>query len=78
MSDKTVPADADDYKHDHEADGTTQDNDVDNEDLVEAAKSQPGEIPNRDEDEFTGEGLEAPDVETQVEDEVEESDNGTA
>ena len=78
MSDKTVPADAEDYKHNNQADETTQDSDVDNDDLVEAAKSQPGEIPNRDEDEFTGDGHQAPDVETQVEAEVEESDNGTA
>jgi hypothetical protein len=31
-------------------------------DLVEQAKSKPGEVPNRDEDEFTGKGLKEPPV----------------
>ena len=75
MSDKTVPADADDYKRDIPADDSDQDRNIEHDSLVEEAKSHEGEPPNRDEDEFTGKGLKAPDVETQVEKEIEDSDN---
>lgn len=36
---------------------------------VKDARSKPGEPPNRDEDEFSNEGLKEPDVQTQVENE---------
>ena len=75
MSDKTVPADADDYKHDHSADESAQDRSIDHDSLVEEAKSHEGEPPNRDEDEFTGKDLKAPDVNVHVEKELDDSDN---
>ena len=75
MSDKTVPADADDYQQDNPADESAQDRRAVNDSLVEEAKSHEGEPPNRDEDEFTGKGLKAPDVNVQVEKELDDSDN---
>ena len=68
MSDKTVPADAEDYKHDIPADDSDQRHDS----LVENARSHEGEAPNRDEDEFTGKDLKAPNMDVQVEKELED------
>lgn len=75
MSDKTVPAEADDYKQDIPADDSDQDRRTNHDPLVEAARSHEGEPPNRDEDEFTVKGLKAPDVNVQVEKELDDSDN---
>lgn len=72
MSDKTVPADAEDYKHDIPADDSDQRHDAEHDSLVENARSHDGEAPNRDEDEFTGKDLKAPNMDVQVEKELED------
>lgn len=75
MSDKTVPAHADDYKRDIPADDSDQRREADKDSLVDEAKSHTGEPPNRDEDEFTGKGLKSPDLDVQIDNEVEKSDH---
>ena len=72
MSEKTVPTPAD--GHNHQADtGQDEKHDPRNEDLVDRAKSDKGETPNRDEDEFTRDHLEEPDVDLNIEEHVNEN-----
>lgn len=73
MSDKTVPTDADDYKQQRPADESQQDREAEMDELVENAISHWGEPPNRDEDEFTSDGLKTPDVETDLPEAQDES-----
>ena len=62
MSDKTVPPEADDYKHENEAPRTDPSH-VDKDPLVrEAETDEDDEFPNRDEDEFTKRHLKEPKI----------------
>mgnify|MGYP001052914837 CR=1 FL=1 len=65
MSDKTVPADAEDYKDDEQNEkvNTTH---VDRDPLVKEAESDEGETPNRDEDEFSKRHLKEPEIDPEV------------
>lgn len=65
MSDKTVPRDADDYKEDDQTPEVDTSH-VDRDPLVKEAESDEGEIPNRDEDEFTKRHLKAPRVDPEL------------
>lgn len=71
MSDKTVPKDADDYKDDNKNEkvDTTH---VDRDPLVKEAESDEGEIPNRDEDEFSKRHLKKPEVDIETEERINE------
>lgn len=74
MSDKTVPADADDYKDDGQSTEVDTSH-VDRDPLVKEAESDEGELPNRDEDEFSKRHLKQPEVDIEIEEQInEESD----
>lgn len=76
MSDKTVPADADDYQAERPADESHQDPGTEGNELAERSKTHKGETRNRDESEFTYDGLKTPDVETDIpENENRDNDN---
>lgn len=74
MSDKTVPADADDYKNDDKKSHVNT-RDSKNDKLVRQAKSGKGEIPNRDEDEFTKDHLKEPEIDIETEEKINENDD---
>lgn len=71
MSDKTVPADADDYKDD-EKNTDVDTKHVDRDPLVKEAESDDDEFPNRDEDEFTNGHLKKPEVDIDTEEKINE------
>lgn len=76
-NDKTVPSNADDYKDDDRKPNAGQDPAEEHHPLVKEAKSKPGETPNRDEDEFSNDGLKRPDVNREAEREADKTtDNG--
>ena len=69
MDDKTVPTDP--KENERPADESHQDRQIENDPTVKRAKSAPGEVPNRDEDEFDSDGRKTPEVEKQAEHESE-------
>lgn len=76
MSDKTLPAEADDYQDDDKAPRTDTSH-IDGDDLVRKAESGEGETPNRDADEFTKRHLKTPEVNIETEEAInEKSDEG--
>lgn len=72
-NDKTVPAEADDYKEDDKQRKSGNERRVEHDPLVKEAKSKPGEVPNRDEDEFSDDGRKKPDIEEQLRNEAEKA-----
>lgn len=75
MSDKTVPADADDYKDD-EKNTDVDTSHVDRDPVVKEAESDEDEIPNRDEDEFSKRHLKQPDIETDAKKHIDDVTDG--
>lgn len=71
MSDKTVPADADDYKNNEQSEDVDTTH-VDRDPLVKEAESDKDEKPNRDEDEFTQRHLDMPEIDPEAEEEINE------
>lgn len=71
--DKTVPAEADDYKKNDDNQDEDNIRRIDHDPLVREAKSNPRDFPNRDEDEFTGKGLESNDTTGEAEEEGRET-----
>lgn len=67
MNDKTISENPEDRDNERPADESHQDRRIENDPTVKRAKSQPGEVPNRDEDEFESDGRKTPDVERQAE-----------
>lgn len=75
MSDKTVPAEADDYKEDEQNENVDTTH-VDRDPLVKEAESDKGEKPNRDEDEFTKRHLDKPEVDPETEEKINKKADG--
>lgn len=69
MSDRTVAPENDEHKNERPADESNQDRRIEDDPNVKRAKSGPGEVPNRDEDEFDSDGLKTPDIEQEAENE---------
>lgn len=68
MSDKTVPPESDEPGAQLPADESHQDPEAEGHELAERSKTHKGETKNRDEDEFTYEGLKTPNVTTDLPD----------
>lgn len=71
--DKTVPAEADDYKENDDNQAKDNARRIEQDPLVREAASNPEDFPNRDEDEFTGKGREGVDPSQQAEEEARET-----
>lgn len=71
MSDKTVPADANDYKE-NERTPASDDRRIKDDPMVRRARKDESETPNRDNDEFTKDHLKKPEVDIDTEEEINE------
>ena len=74
MSDKGVPLESDEPGATFPADESHQDPEAETDELVERSRTSEGETKNRDDDEFTYEGLKTPNIVTDLPD-VQDNDN---